>query len=105
MAKRLDHAWKSLRQRLEERCRSLHEAVRAYPTPIARCDEQLPQAIEERDSAFRELRAVQALDEARRRLSAAEWRERLREFAAATRRYDDAALCAARERVIAALWF
>ena len=105
MAKRIDNAWKALRRRLEERCRSLHEAVRAYPTPIARCDDQLPKAIEERDSAFRELRAADALDEARRRLSATEWRERLREFAGASRGYDDAALCAARERVIAALWF
>jgi hypothetical protein len=105
MAKRIDAAWTDLRRRLEQRCRALHEAVRAYPTPIARCDDQLPKAIEERDSAFRELRAADALDEARRRLSAAEWRERLREFAAAPRGYDDPALCAARERVIAALWF
>jgi hypothetical protein len=47
----LDAAWKALREQLEARYRELYEAVRAYPTPIARCDDQLPKAIADRDAA------------------------------------------------------
>ena len=38
-------AWTALMGELEARKRELGEAVRAYPTPIARCDDQLPKAI------------------------------------------------------------
>ena len=47
----LEEDWSSLRARLEERRRELHEAVRAYPSPIARCDDQLPKLIAQRAAA------------------------------------------------------
>ena len=40
---------------LEARLRALNETIRAYPTPIARCDDQLAGLLEERSSIFREL--------------------------------------------------
>ena len=36
------------RKTLEEKISALSEEIRHYPTPIARCDEQLPALIEER---------------------------------------------------------
>jgi hypothetical protein len=54
--------WDALRARLEARYRELHEAVRAYPTPIARCDDQLPKAIADRDAALELCRRAEALE-------------------------------------------
>ena len=69
-------AWLSLRTRLQDRARALAEEVRAYPTPIARCDDQLPGLIARRAEAFAALREVEALDRDRESLGEAEWRER-----------------------------
>ncbi len=37
-----------MRQALEKRLAELNAEIRAYPTPIARCDLQLPALLEER---------------------------------------------------------
>ncbi len=54
--------WRSLKAKLDERRRELHEAVRAYPSPIARCDDQLPKLIAQRDAALRACRLAEELD-------------------------------------------
>jgi hypothetical protein len=41
---------------LEEKISALSGEIRHYPTPIARCDEQLPGLIEERSRLLGELR-------------------------------------------------
>jgi len=40
---------------LEERIAELSEEIRSYPTPIARCDEQLTALIEERSLLLAQL--------------------------------------------------
>jgi glutaredoxin len=42
---------------LEAKYRTLNEEIRNYPTPIARCDEQLAKLLEERDALRRQLEA------------------------------------------------
>jgi hypothetical protein len=51
-------AWSELKSYLERRSRELNEEVRNYPTPIARCDEQLTKLIEQRTRAINNLRLV-----------------------------------------------
>jgi hypothetical protein len=51
-------AWTELRSYLERRSRELNEEVRNYPTPIARCDEQLTKLIEQRTRAINNLQRV-----------------------------------------------
>lgn len=58
----LEQDWSSLRARLEERRRELHEAVRVYPSPIARCDDQLPKLIAQRDAAQQACRIAADLE-------------------------------------------
>jgi len=58
-------AWAELKAHLERRCAQLNEEVRAYPTPIARCDEQLTRLIEERARAVEQLKLVADADPAR----------------------------------------
>jgi hypothetical protein len=48
------------RQRLERRLDELSREVRSYPTPIARCDEQLGALLEERAYVLAELRRLGA---------------------------------------------
>lgn len=40
--------WLAVKARLRETYAALSEEVRAYPSPIARCDDQLPKLIERR---------------------------------------------------------
>ena len=49
----------SRRQRLEDRIAALSAEIRAYPTPIARCDLHLPALLEERALLLSQLRAVE----------------------------------------------
>jgi hypothetical protein len=51
----------ALRAELQRRSRELNEAVRAYPSPIARCDDQLPKLLSQRDAAARNLKRVDEL--------------------------------------------
>ena len=43
---------------LERRLAELSEEIRRYPTPIARCDEQLAALLEERSRIFHELNSL-----------------------------------------------
>ena len=54
--------WTGLRNHLAARFRELSGEIRHYPTPIARCDDQLPKLIEQRDHARRELERMSAVD-------------------------------------------
>ena len=58
----LDDAWAVLRRHLDARAADLCAAVRCYPGPIARCDQQLPQFIAERDAAVRLAARAAAVD-------------------------------------------
>jgi hypothetical protein len=98
----LDQAWFALRDRLEAHSLELHNEVHTYPTPIARCDEQLTQAIEARDAAFRRLRVATELDGTRRVIARAEWIARLQTFVASLDEEDDR-IAAARARLVDAL--
>ena len=102
MADDVDDAWTALRQCLEARGRELHDELRTYPTPIARCDEQLTRVIEERDAAFRQLRRATDLEADRAITRRAEWLGRLRQFAGSLDA-DDEQIGAARARLVAAI--
>jgi hypothetical protein len=91
MNKSIGDAWDALAIRLEARKRELAEAVRSYPTPIARCDVQLPQAIERRDHAARDWADAREIE------------ERMRSLAARLARDDDEVLRGASERLLAQL--
>lgn len=54
--------WAALEAHLADRFRQLNAEIRHYPTPIARCDDQLPKLIEQRDHARSELERMKALD-------------------------------------------
>jgi chorismate mutase len=48
-----------LKTRIELRIEELSREIRAYPTPIARCDEQLAHLLEERSVLISKLRAIE----------------------------------------------
>ena len=50
--------WGELRSHLEQRVRQLNEEIRRYPTPIARCDEQLGALLEQRAALFGRLKQM-----------------------------------------------
>jgi hypothetical protein len=79
----LDALCGEIRADLETRSAALSEAVRRYPTPIARCDEQLTGLLEARAEVLRLLDCAGAAPE--RGLALVE------AFAAAAVRWDDAA--------------
>ena len=102
MADDVDDAWVALREGLEARSRALHDELRTYPTPIARCDEQLTRVIEERDAAFRRLRFATDLEANRAAISRGEWLVRLQQFAASLETENEQ-VDAARARLVAAM--
>jgi len=51
-------AWSELKVYLDRRSKKLSDEVRNYPTPIARCDEQLTRLIEQRAGAINELKLL-----------------------------------------------
>ena len=51
-------AWSELKTYLERRSQELSMEVRNYPTPIARCDEQLTKLIEQRSGAIDRLQLL-----------------------------------------------
>ena len=58
----LFEAWEALRRYLESRSSALTDEVRHYPTPIARCDEQLSKLLEQRAHALSQLRRMAEQD-------------------------------------------
>jgi len=78
----MESEWKSLREHLEARARALAEEVRAYPGPIARCDDQLPWLIAQRTRAVETARLARDLEREKDGLPEGEWRVRLAEGAA-----------------------
>jgi hypothetical protein len=58
-------AWAELKAHLERRCAQLSEEIRSYPTPIARCDEQLTRLIEERSRGIEQLKLLAEANPAR----------------------------------------
>ncbi len=59
----LNDALDALAARLDARLRELSDEVAHYPTPIARCDEQLTKLIEQRAECLARLRALRAIAE------------------------------------------
>jgi hypothetical protein len=97
-------AWSELKIYLDRRTKELSEEVRNYPTPIARCDEQLTKLIEQRSGAINQLKLLleaaptRSGPPGRRRLAALEaYLMRPRAFA------DDEIETALRSRLSAAL--
>ncbi|HEX7466267.1 MAG TPA: hypothetical protein VF348_11510 [Usitatibacter sp.] len=104
MAESIMEAWTALMGELEARKRELGEAVRAYPTPIARCDDQLPKAIAQRDAAAMLVRSAAEVEGSRGELPMGQWRERVRDFAQRLGAADDdGAFEASLGRLLAAL--
>jgi hypothetical protein len=99
----IEDAWSALRDCLAARSRELQDEVRSYPTPIARCDEQLPQVIAERDAAVGRLRRASDLESARGTVARDEWLGRLRDFATGLELEDAEAAATPRARLLAAL--
>lgn len=97
----IENAWHALRVRLDARAADAVALVRAYPGPIARCDDQLPGYIAERAAALRLARDAAALDDdpgpSRRR------RDAIARFAATLAPGDDSVLATARADLLAAL--
>ncbi|MGH8705069.1 MAG: hypothetical protein ACREUO_06580 [Burkholderiales bacterium] len=52
-----------VRRYLEDAGARINAEIRSYPTPIARCDEQLSQLLERREGIFRLLHRTDALIE------------------------------------------
>jgi len=48
-----------MKEQIQSRIEELSREIRAYPTPIARCDEQLAGLIEERASLIAKLRILE----------------------------------------------
>jgi hypothetical protein len=75
---RVGATWEGIRAQLEsERQRTLEE-IRAYPTPIPRCDQQFNLLIERRERLFQELARLD--DIARSSAFATDGASRLEEF-------------------------
>src|SRR5207237_6039298 len=54
--------WPEMQAYLERRSQELQDEVRHYPTPIARCDEQLTKLIEQRQRALHLLQLLGELN-------------------------------------------
>ena len=48
-----------MKAQIQKRIAELSAEIRNYPTPIARCDLQLPALIEERDNLLQQLKKIQ----------------------------------------------
>jgi len=84
--------WTDLKRHLADRFHQLCGEMRHYPTPIARCDDQLPKLIEQRDHARAELERMRALDGAAADASTPSVQEIERFLRTAPRSDDDAEL-------------
>lgn len=80
-------AWLELKAHLELRCRELSDEIRSYPTPIARCDEQLTGLIERRARAIEHLKRFIDSDPRQPGKPEPDWRARLESYLAESRQY------------------
>jgi hypothetical protein len=78
--------WDMVKACLESERERLHAEIRAYPTPIPRCDAQFNHLIEQRDRLFQEL---SRLDAARSSAAADDGAARVEEFIEASGCLDD----------------
>ena len=98
--------WTELRSHLERRASELNAEVRSYPSPIARCDDQLPKLLEQRARVIRLLKAANELGAGSAAASVdAGWLERLHGFLSGpdAASADDEAEIELRSRLSAAL--
>jgi hypothetical protein len=73
--------WTELRGLLERRSIELNAEVHSYPSPIARCDDQLPKLLEQRARVVRLLKAADELGGGPGAASVeSDWLERLQGF-------------------------
>ena len=73
-------SWATLRTHLEAKTRELNAEVHSYPTPIARCDDQLPKLLEQRGRAVAQLHLVEALGPMPTGHADADWRREVAAF-------------------------
>jgi len=98
--------WTELRNHLERRGIDLNAEVHSYPSPIARCDDQLPKLLEQRARVVRVLRGANELGAGSAAASVdAGWLERLQGFLSGpdAASADDEAEIELRSRLSAAL--
>lgn len=82
-------AWSALRDRLVQRARDLNDEVRRYPTPIARCDDQLTRLLEQRGHAVRALKLANDADAMTLNATPAERLRAIARFLLASGKSDD----------------
>ena len=75
-------SWATLKTHLAAMAHELNAEVHSYPTPIARCDDQLPKLLEQRARAVLQLQLANALGDTPERGADAEWRRKVGEFLA-----------------------
>lgn len=73
-------AWSELKNYLDRRSKELSEEVRNYPTPIARCDEQLTKLIEQRARTMDQLKRLFEADPTQSNHADRRWLAALGEF-------------------------
>src|SRR5437773_6651877 len=96
--------WSELERYLERRSRELNAEVRGYPTPIARCDDQLPKLLEQRARANEQLQLARAADATAPSIWSDPWLEARRQVLASPMVIeDDETESAIRARLRAAL--
>jgi hypothetical protein len=96
--------WAELKRHLSERSRALKDEVRNYPTPIARCDEQLTKLLEQRDRAVATIELIRDLDAATANANREAWLSALGAFLAQSAPdVEDAVEIAIRARLRAAV--
>src|SRR5262245_6790107 len=80
----LADAWSALGRDLEAKGRALNDEVAHYPTPIARCDDQLPELLARRSRVFHELRRMSDTGAVKPGVEARDWLRSVDEFLAAS---------------------
>jgi hypothetical protein len=73
-------AWAMFRAHLDARIREINEEVAHYPTPIARCDEQLTKLLEQRARIFRQRNAAADLGPMPSDAASADWLLRVGDY-------------------------
>jgi hypothetical protein len=97
-------AWSELKSYLDRRSKELNDEVRNYPTPIARCDEQLTKLIEQRTRVINQLKLMTEAGPTQSSNADRRWLAALDEFLMSPQIVtDDESEIAIRSRLTAAL--